>query len=730
MIELYLKEIMNFLRTSTVKSTLLAAHTAEQEAIRQGKESISDMENPYYLRLAGQYTANDIPMTLQSIDDGSTILLERGLELTHPKTANVYRLPNVEYDKLCRRYPTQIDLIKAIVYPIDNIETAIAADDMTILNADINIFNSNEQESMYNTFKELVMYFKDRWVIPEYSAEEYYPLALWAAFWSTAATALFVQRIKNLKTNNVHPFHIWEYLKSKGLDDFRTVLDTKQQLFLYHNMRFLNRERGKTSTLNIIADNLLQDYGITLNTKSIVVDTAGSEVDCKVLPEIISENIDGNELASNSDMYSSTESISTMTQRLYENELDLDASQERKDDSTKLFQSSKSTYVPTKLVELTKVDLNTEYVDLFYATIFHLFLYNYTQGYLTFTNTAKLPISGNSRLFTIGETFALMHYCSFGDRGTALPIDIPTEGLTFFADYNPETIIPDYFWFGGVKYKLSNIINVPEFLDAIPTHPGVIESPEDMMIYFDKIFVVIKSDSVRLRLNGDTIYHAAIEHIYSYIIKAQMIPVDLIPGYTTYQAWFDSDESLKGIMDQIAAMSRTEAKGYYESFYNNVFEGLFPVEVASYATSIGLNANMYASMKNLFMQLCSYNIAFIDSDRTQKSHIITNPITSYPKYVEMLNTDYIELLWYSPVVSNAHTIITEVDTSDHVQIATLSHEMTQVTEFNLGVFNFDEDTETTTVIYSSKYRTLDTVNTMVVNEYLHSSMLATDENYN
>jgi len=730
MIELYIKEIMYFLQTITIKSTLLAEHAGRQEAMRVGKTTIPDTENPYYLRLAGQYASTDIPMTLQSIDDGSTILLSRGMEVLHPKTANVHKLPNEEYLRLCGRYPTQIDLIKSIVYPISNIEDAINADDMTILRTDPTILEQSERESMLNTFKELVNYFKQRWIIPVFAeVEEYYPLAIWATLWAVAPTILFSQRLKNLKTNNVHPFHIWEYLKSKGLDDYRTVLDTRQQLFLYHNMRFINRERGKTSTLNIIADNLLRDHGITLNTKSIVVDTSGSESNCKVLPEIVSENIAGNAFASNSDMYTSTESVSSITQRLHDNGLDLDASQERKVSYSKLFGSSTSTYIPTKLVELTKIDLNTEYVDLFYATIFHLFLFNYQQGNLAFNTTITLPIIGNARLFTIGEAAALMHYCTFGERGTVMPVSIPAGGVTFFNFYSRNTQIPNTFWFGGHKYNLSNLIDVETFTARIPIHPGAIESSEHMMIYFDLVFSAIKEAGVLLRLNGDAVYHAAREHIYSHMIREQMVDIDLIPGHTTYQSWFDSNETLQGIMAQLHNMGHIEAKGYYESFFNNIFDELFPVQFASYATPMGLNSNAYAAMKKLFMQLCSYNIAFIDSDRTQKSHIITNPIISYPKYITMTAPNYITCRGPKSSMARQTVYVTERSTADHFQLTSIMSRRAALTEMLLKVLEFEEDTKTITIIYSTRNRSIRSKETTMVREYLHSNRLATDENY-
>jgi hypothetical protein len=108
--------------------------------------------------------------------------------------------------------------------------------------------------------------FRVRWDVREFSYEEYYPITQWAALWATLPVVIIGQRVANLKTSSTHSSHIWEYLTSNGLGDYRSVLTRDQELFLYKNIQYIIKNRGKDGTLSILADHLLNTLKATQNS--------------------------------------------------------------------------------------------------------------------------------------------------------------------------------------------------------------------------------------------------------------------------------------------------------------------------------------------------------------------------------------------------------------------------------------------------------------------------------
>ncbi len=131
-LDLYHKEILNFLRTCTVKNTFFVQQFEKQKLLLENRTELEVWENPYYLNMNGLYSPNDEPMYVNSLDTGNQILYDKAILDSHPKTRAAYRIPNKRFFDLLEQYPTQIDLIKSILYPAEVEADSIIKQDIII----------------------------------------------------------------------------------------------------------------------------------------------------------------------------------------------------------------------------------------------------------------------------------------------------------------------------------------------------------------------------------------------------------------------------------------------------------------------------------------------------------------------------------------------------------------------------------------------------------------------
>ena len=294
-------------------------------------------------------TGQVIPFTLENFY--ADCALAAGLPETaiHTKTLEAYKVPGRYFDLLCQKYPSQVDLIKAIVYrvPDSEISSLVTMPELkSLLNATIkeieefsdqngissayaieflNRFKSHKDaldlfggdiegsrsgdqmslterrrtyiakapnfkllacslERLDNTEKislrehvvEVCDIFRRRWAIDEYNIEENYAAVLWTAFWTILPMSLIAKRYANIKTPYVSMQHMWDYLTSKGLGEYKGYLTEKQTWFMYKNINYLLQHAGQQKVVNILIDNILADYGITLKSKTVVLDSTDS----------------------------------------------------------------------------------------------------------------------------------------------------------------------------------------------------------------------------------------------------------------------------------------------------------------------------------------------------------------------------------------------------------------------------------------------------------------------
>ena len=234
------------------------------------------------------YKEYDELMVISSIDTHEIVPFNSYTLKTkrHQKTASLYRMPSRYYTKLCSKYPLSMDMIKAIVYPVPSLDACVNAPNYGLISCDLTQLKENERTSLYTRVLDILAMIQRRWDVPDFTYEELYALSIQAKIWNVLLLALMEQRVANIRTSAAHEYHIWEYLKSHGLDDYSDVLNEKQTLFLYRNFPYILRNRGSDFNLVLLAHKLLSDWNIVITGKNVLQTSNDFQETCKASPTI------------------------------------------------------------------------------------------------------------------------------------------------------------------------------------------------------------------------------------------------------------------------------------------------------------------------------------------------------------------------------------------------------------------------------------------------------------
>lgn len=279
--DIYRDDTIKLVRSVVVKFSPIA--TQMNLWIARDLRVYADEDAPetwkYYMNMAGEYHETDQMMYVRSADTLELIEFTKENLLYHRATAREYAPGSVMYETLALQYPEQTALINGILNPID-IQRAIDAPDGQILFYNESFIEPQENTFIYDLQDWINVYFI-RWWNPSFAmTDEMYLPALWGSLFRNMVPAIMNQRLSFAKTNNAHSYHIREYLASHGhLDDYLPYLDTRQRLWLYRNINYIQRNAGKKDTFDRLVKNILTPRGIPLisytleqNSKDMLTD--------------------------------------------------------------------------------------------------------------------------------------------------------------------------------------------------------------------------------------------------------------------------------------------------------------------------------------------------------------------------------------------------------------------------------------------------------------------------
>lgn len=655
----YRKEVINFLQTVSIKFDLFAEQAqlnAESNAKTMKLSDLDGRNNPYYLNLAGQYSELDDPIYIIPIeepylldDSGKQILDENGqpienkillsrenLEL-YPKTASIYKIPNIEYENLLAKYKGQEGLIKSIIYPAKDIDTVIKARNLSVLAYDSSLLEEDEKDSLITAMINFLDHVYDRWYVHDFKYEPAYAVTFMGMIWNLLPSVLFAQRIRNLRTSKVHSMHVWEYLDSKGLGEYKAILSRKQSLFLYRNIDYLIHNKGKKTNIDILAENLLSELHLTLVGKSILQEThsnnnveSGKFNTCTTYPEFVSDSMtewnDTSEEVLDEDKKQSMQDIlyRMYKEGYYPDYMNLDGSinVENIESMETKFGLSTMNYLPTRLLEFEKAIINTSNLRFLSEFLVDSLIYQYTKGSLIYK--IKFLDKNINRLISldVGDAIALLYYAHHKASGTT-PIYLPVRYTSRICYYNKKPKnLPTTFRFNNFTYLINSIINTKQIVSDITFDNGPYLFIEKFMEMLAAQFATLSKHNNQMKANVNTIYQRAMEYYYSYLTVRETFNLSLSPHYS-YKLWLENNEELSLFIEEYDKLENNKER--YQELCDLLWMQLLPVEEMNifddFTGGEKDNSYIYQGIKKLFTQLCSYRLFFLETDRTRITFI-------------------------------------------------------------------------------------------------------------
>lgn len=637
--DVYRQEILDFLSTVTIKFDPFARHYERLCSAKYGISLRSDYENPYYLNMCGMYSILDTDMFVTAVEDGSKVKFDLNLKDNYPMTAALYKIPSEEYKVLCASHPEQTNLIKSIIYPVKDLDTAIQSDTFTLMAYDAGLLYPTERESIIGSLTKFLDYTAQRWYVPDFDYEDLFPAAFWSMVWSIMPTVCFMQRLKNLRTSNVHPMHVWEYLQSRGFGDYRDILTHEQSLFMYRNLMYLYQNKGKTSNLEILAENLLDELYVSLSGKNLYQEVAINADICETVPEVISENVvkrgaiftthdDDTITRTVSEDFSEFESMETVVHRMYASDIEIDASLKHITTTSDLMSLSRVNYLPTKLLEFKKFIIDARFLNFLIRFLFQTMCYKWSENRLTYRVVHRDNETNTTLDLSIGEAIALLNYAHQKSLGQD-PIYIPTE-ITFtdpYREVKPDLSKDFITPITSERYPIVSLVDIDTMLSEIIWGSETFAYSQEFDVYAISQFKTAMKHIGAVDSSADMRYHDCMEFLYRYRLTVFETRKVAFTKYDRYEQFISTNESLTQMIDLIDSAPDTEFR--YMVLFENLLRSLIPldhVDLKRFFGSSRDDTKYYRKMTALFTDMNSYNVTFLDTDRDTLEYIFSNPL--------------------------------------------------------------------------------------------------------
>ena len=522
---IYLEQVYALASTMVIKSSIVAELINNELSMLGHPISMDPHEWKYHMNLAGLYYHTDEPMTVTSADTLEVIDFTRENLLIHRATAATYAYGTPYYAELVARYPAQETLILGILNPIP-LETSVNAPDGTILYYDRQLVEPQER-SLIPRLEEWCRRYLRRWFNYGYSqTDEYYVPALLGIMAIMLPPEIVNLRIEFSQTNEVHSYHIRQYLASHGgLDVYLPYLTLKQALFLHRNIRYLQRHPGKQETFELLVDRLITDRGLPLAKYEMVHNT--EQMPTELLP-----NIEMHRVALNHHPDDGSSSIRSL-ENLFERQLgvargNFDELSRALGPTTERMQNSLLNRLPTKVLESAILDTSGSAPVTLDDILINHWLYMAAANRYTTVVGVTHPLTGVKINLTAKEAFVMYMYLIVKSAGGDL-VEIPE--LRAFKVRKP--VVPSHT---TLRQVAGPGVADSWLLDAIARQPpmGTYISVAAFREFCTALFeaqghertVVAQAEGTLIRASMD----AAVQHCY------QDIDCDLGVGYP-YDVW-------------------------------------------------------------------------------------------------------------------------------------------------------------------------------------------------
>lgn len=398
--------------------------------LKYGESSV-DQYTPqswkYYLNICGEYHPTDTLMTVTSLDTLEEIVFSKDNLAIHTATAEAYQYGTRYYYSLLNRYPDQEQLILGMLYPAD-MQQAVSAEEGTILSYPKELVEPQEQ-TLIVELQDFIKRFLIRWNVQAFGiSDSLYNTAYHGVLYLTLLPKLLNLRLRRCHTEEVHSFHIREYLASNGgLEKYLPFMTLKQALFLYRNLRYLQGNVGKSNILETLIQKILTDRRIPIAEYSV---RQLSEFDAQYYPKITARrkpinsqyNIGEKNYIDLVDLYDKERKLTYGTGQFYD---------DRPNGVDRKFQNSLSSVVQTKNLESNMVDYNDAVPDPLETVLLRQWAYMALDGRYEVIINFKDPKTSEIRALYARDALIYMTYVSLKSIGVDVDKIPPYINLKF-----------------------------------------------------------------------------------------------------------------------------------------------------------------------------------------------------------------------------------------------------------------------------------------------------------
>lgn len=462
----YLDSNLKLVKTMTIKS-ITSAESINDDLVRRYGQAGVDLNDPfswkYYLNISGEYHNLDTPMVVTSLDTLEEITFDKENLKTHTATAQAYGFGSRYYYSLLNKYPSQEQLILGILYPAD-ISVAVGAEDGSILSYPKDLVEDQEQ-TLIPDLENFIKRHMKRWNVKSFGlSDSLYDTSYHAVLYLSLLPKLMNLRLLRCQTHEAHSFHIREYLASHGrLDKYLPFMTLKQSLYLYRNIRYIERNTGRNEMLDELIGKILTDRQIPIAEYSI---RQLSSFDENFYPEIRARRKPLN------DQYNVTEMSYLDTKELYDKEDLLVSGNQRYHESftvneDRSLKNSRSSVIQTKDLESSMVDYNDAVPDSLEAVLLRQWMSLVSRGKYTAYSSFKDPKTSETRSLFVRE--ALIYFVYVGLRSAG--IDVKTVPSFLYSKARKERLPTVQELLSIVDSSLENMKEVAQ--DILGTQPIV-----------------------------------------------------------------------------------------------------------------------------------------------------------------------------------------------------------------------------------------------------------------
>ena len=589
---LYVSDVIKLAKTVVVKS-VATAEAMNNDLIERGLAVAEDPSTwRYYKNISGSYHSTDTMMTVTSLDSRETINFTAAVLQDNRATRKAYAFGGVYYEELVKRYPTQELLIRGILNPV-NLKTAISAPDNTLLNYEASLVEPTEV-NLIPMLQHWTDAFFSRWSSPAYDVvDDLYRVGVLADYYAALPAVIETLRLENCKTEFAHSYHIWEYLESNGhLGEYREFFTTKQALWLYRNVKYLQMNAGRVSNQSLLIEHVMSERGLPVAMYKMIHDITEFETGESLYPAIALSRISRNDrdrLTGGKTTHTVANMLAREAKLARDNLADIDLDTVEITDQMEV---SANNTLPTKILESSVIDSSAS--DVFPAAEIALneWLHKSTHGFYQAKIQVTNPYTGALMSMTAVEAMVVWLYVTSRTYGVRLDT-IPDVNANRFR----LAPLPSF-------YDLQDLV-LPEYVSDAELQ-WILESNAD-------VGVMLSTEAFLETVNA--IHTAAINQYFMYtmhenLIARGMCEAAVMRCYGTVSCVLDPEHA--------SFEDYFKARGWYIVELDDIDCSVLSADILKYATGQDLTnvkslAQIQGAMIKFMSQMSSYSTQWIQT---------------------------------------------------------------------------------------------------------------------